>query len=306
MQRLAAVVYIPLVCLIMGHWLGYVANVIIELQSSRFRKKRLDRRELAQDDLDAMDVTGDGAVTWAEFLEFMLVAMDKVDYDLIDELQTYFRQLDLDETGELSRDDLVEAARRKLKLVRRKLELACYKRRVMNLAKLGCPHKFDTKQEEKHRTLVDFMQFSMRKFDGILNNFDESGNGTDTSDEEGHSFLRTESSGLKTYKMNHRIHQSHRNSYDSVSSSREAMERFSNSSRPSSSNNRISFSFKKNNTLEIGMGDDEHEMTASSRMPRKGVRHTRRGMVAHSVPIHPPPRAVKLPRDFLHGDLPEV
>ena len=35
-ERLMAVIYIPLVCLIMGHWLAYVANTIINKQSSQF------------------------------------------------------------------------------------------------------------------------------------------------------------------------------------------------------------------------------------------------------------------------------
>ena len=65
-------------------------------------------------------------MSWAEFLEFTLVAMKKVDYELIDELQTYFRNMDVAKTGELSRDDLVECARRKLKYGRRKLALAAY------------------------------------------------------------------------------------------------------------------------------------------------------------------------------------
>ena len=137
LERLAAVIYIPLVCLIMGHWLGYVANAIIERQSSKFRKKRLEHRELTQDDLDAMDVNGNGKVSWAEFLEFMLVAMEKVDYEMVDELQTCFRSLDVARTGELSRADLVEAARRKLRSASRKLELATYKRRVINLGKFA-------------------------------------------------------------------------------------------------------------------------------------------------------------------------
>jgi hypothetical protein len=137
MERLAAVIYIPMVCLLMGHWLAYIANTIIELQSSQFIKKRLEHPTLTQASLDIMDVNGDGKVCWAEFLEFMLVTMEKVDYELIEELQSYFRQLDVAETGELSRDDLVEAARRKLKSARHKLELATYKRRVVNLGKFG-------------------------------------------------------------------------------------------------------------------------------------------------------------------------
>lgn len=177
-QRLVAVICIPVACLIMGHWLGYVAHSIIEVKSAKFRKKRLAHRELTQDDLDAMDVDGDGKVSWAEFLEFMLVAMEKVDYELIGELQTYFRQLDVAKTGELSREDLVEAARRKLKGARRKLELAAYKRRVVNLGKFKPPKR----KGRHHRRLTSFpnmLELTLRNLNlfgsGITENTNEQG-----------------------------------------------------------------------------------------------------------------------------------
>eukprot|EP00934_Nitzschia_sp_Nitz4_P000378 Nitzschia sp. Nitz4//scaffold95_size97785//25507//27332//NITZ4_004659-RA/size97785-augustus-gene-0.105-mRNA-1//-1//CDS//3329560448//378//frame0 len=134
-ERLLAVFYIPLSCFIMGQWLGYVAQRIVDLQSSNFRKQKLHRRELTQDDLDAMDLNGNGKVSWAEFLEFMLVAMDKVDHDLLEELHSYFHHLDVSHTGELSQEDLVEAARQKLRSIRSKLALAAYKKKVVRLGK---------------------------------------------------------------------------------------------------------------------------------------------------------------------------
>jgi Ca2+-binding EF-hand superfamily protein len=46
-----------------------------------------------------MDLNGDGKVAWFEFLEFMLVAMKKVDPELLDELRAYFDRLDVDNNG---------------------------------------------------------------------------------------------------------------------------------------------------------------------------------------------------------------
>ena len=53
-ERLMAVIYIPLAVLIMGNLLGFIAGTIMEQQSSKFRKSTYHRRELTQDDLDAM------------------------------------------------------------------------------------------------------------------------------------------------------------------------------------------------------------------------------------------------------------
>ena len=131
--KMIAIVFIPLAVASMGHWLSLVASWIMEGRSARHRKK-LARRELTQRDLDIMDEDGDGQVTRAEFLEFMLVAMNRVDKELIDELRDHFDRLDVDGTGTLSREDLVENARRKLYTVRNKLHLAAYRERLLQQA----------------------------------------------------------------------------------------------------------------------------------------------------------------------------
>jgi potassium channel subfamily K, other eukaryote len=123
----------------MGRWLSMVANFIIEGRSESHRRK-IQRRELTQRDLDIMDANGDGTVTRAEFLEFMLVAMNKIDQDLVDELRDHFNRLDLNETGELSHADLVDGERRKLKTAKRKLTLSAYKKRLLDQASSGKRH----------------------------------------------------------------------------------------------------------------------------------------------------------------------
>ena len=129
-EKLLAIFYIPIAVAVMGHWLGVVANFIIEGRSSRFRK-RIRQREMTLQDLECMDADGDGHVTRAEFLEFMLLAMDKVDKELIDELREHFNRWDATHSGELSKQDLVAAARRKLKSPRHKLRLATYKAKLL-------------------------------------------------------------------------------------------------------------------------------------------------------------------------------
>ena len=131
--RLMAIVFIPLAVGAMGHFLSSVANAIMERRVSLVQQQ-LASRELTLYDLEIMDADGDGHVSRAEFLEFMLVAMNKVDKEFIEELRHHFAQLDVDGTGVLSKDDLIEHARRKLGRIQRKLELAAYKQHLLRQA----------------------------------------------------------------------------------------------------------------------------------------------------------------------------
>lgn len=135
-ERFLAVIFIPLSCAVTGHFLAYFARYVMERQSADYRRRNFEAHgELTVDDLRAMDISGDGKVAWYEFLEFMLVAMKKVDPELLDELRGYFDRLDVSHTGELSQEDLIEMARRKLRCPRRKLELSTYKHHLLKLGR---------------------------------------------------------------------------------------------------------------------------------------------------------------------------
>jgi hypothetical protein len=129
--RLLTAVLIPLAVGAMGRWLGLVASWIISTRQRHAWKRLWSSKDLTFEDLEVMDEDGDGNVTRAEFLEFMLLAMDKVDRSLLDELRAQFAALDADGTGVLSRDDLIAMARRKLRCPARKLELSRYKRQLL-------------------------------------------------------------------------------------------------------------------------------------------------------------------------------
>ncbi|KAG7372392.1 ion channel [Nitzschia inconspicua] len=134
-ERFLAVIFIPFACAVTGHCLAWFAKWSIEKQGAKYRKNAFDsHKELTPEDLKVMDITGDGKVAWFEFLEFMLVAMKKVDPELLDELRDYFDRLDVSQTGELSNEDLIEIARRKMRSPRRKLELYEYKRHLLNIS----------------------------------------------------------------------------------------------------------------------------------------------------------------------------
>jgi potassium channel subfamily K, other eukaryote len=127
--RLATAIFIPLAVGTMGHWLAIVAKYIVDQRQQAFRQT-LQAEGISLADLQAMDTDDDGNVSRAEFLEFMLLAMNKVDKSLLEELRAHFDRLDSDRSGALSKDDLIALARKQLKKPSRKLELARYKRKL--------------------------------------------------------------------------------------------------------------------------------------------------------------------------------
>jgi hypothetical protein len=60
--------------------------------------------------------------------------MNKVDKEFIDEMRDYFKRLDTDGTGQLSKSDLITKARSQLHRTSKKLELAQYKEHLLQRA----------------------------------------------------------------------------------------------------------------------------------------------------------------------------
>jgi Ca2+-binding EF-hand superfamily protein len=117
-----------------GYFLQQVAEHMVKSKGSKtlFGADNRDCiRELTVMDLEAMDADGDGNVDWSEFLEFMLVAMNKIDEDLLWELRYQFDSLDVDDTGVLSKQNLICLARKKLKQTDKKLLLQKYKQDLL-------------------------------------------------------------------------------------------------------------------------------------------------------------------------------
>jgi hypothetical protein len=128
--RLFAVLYIPLGVGAMGHFLGTIANFIIEQRRNACDTK-LWKHEITLEDLKSMDTDDDGVVNEVEFLTFMLVAMKKVDRELIDRIREHFHHLDLTNSGTLVRADLELMAKKRLRSDRTKLRLSEYKVRSL-------------------------------------------------------------------------------------------------------------------------------------------------------------------------------
>ena len=141
--RLLVVAFIPIAVGAMGFLLQRIAEAILQAKRRKHMvgifgagdtaspTGRQRHRELTVMDLEAMDSDGDGNVDFCEFLEFMLVAMKKVDEDLMWELRYQFDSLDVDDTGVLSKENLIAMARRRLQQTSHKLHLLQYKQHLL-------------------------------------------------------------------------------------------------------------------------------------------------------------------------------
>ena len=127
-MKLFAVLFIPLSVGAMGHFLGTVANFIIE-QRRKAYDKQLWKHELTMQDLYCMSDTG--VVTELDFVIFMLQAMKKVDRELIDHIRHHFRVLDVTHSNTLCRDDLELMAKKKLRSVKTKLRMSAYRQSII-------------------------------------------------------------------------------------------------------------------------------------------------------------------------------
>ena len=155
MGRLLVVGFIPFAVGAMGFFLHGIAETILDAKQRRHMvglfaggggggvssSSRQQQRELTVMDLEAMDADGDGNVDWSEFLEFMLVAMKKVDEDLMWELRYQFDSLDVDDTGVLSKENLISMARQRLQQTSHKLQLLKYKQHLLATGGSGTVHQ---------------------------------------------------------------------------------------------------------------------------------------------------------------------
>jgi Ca2+-binding EF-hand superfamily protein len=92
----------------MGELLGRIASTYLN-RKTQTAERRFLSRSLSLCDLQTMDTDRNGEVDKAEFLTYMLVALQKVNKEDIDELSTLFHHLDKTGTGFLSKRDIVKS-----------------------------------------------------------------------------------------------------------------------------------------------------------------------------------------------------
>lgn len=112
------------------------------------------KREVTIADLEAMNSDGDGEVSPLEFVEHMLLVMNKVDQRLLDELHAQFEKLDADRSGGLQQDDLEILTRKKLQKCRMK-RLSLYKNDVLPSFHESIDIMTETERQRQINGLID-------------------------------------------------------------------------------------------------------------------------------------------------------
>jgi len=147
--------FIPASVGVISSALGRIANVFVEREIQKANSKLL-KREVTLEDLEAMNADGDGEVSPLEFVEHMLLVMNKVDRKLLDELHAQFEKLDADGSGGLQQDDLEILTRRKLEECRTKkllhyksmrMDTNCVHQEMHQPKTVTCPQIFPSQTE---------------------------------------------------------------------------------------------------------------------------------------------------------------
>jgi hypothetical protein len=105
-DKIYCIFFLPLSVAVFGEVLGRIATLYITQRNRELEYSHL-HRTVTLCDLKNMDANGDGMVDREEFIIFLLVALQKVDQELIDELKAIFAALDRNGNGKLEKDDLV-------------------------------------------------------------------------------------------------------------------------------------------------------------------------------------------------------
>ena len=91
--RLFCVFFLPFCVAVLGESLSRIAGLYLRRKQARAQKAFFDR-SLTLADIEIMDTDKDGSVSKAEFLCYMLVALQRVEQDDLTELLDLFEKLD--------------------------------------------------------------------------------------------------------------------------------------------------------------------------------------------------------------------
>lgn len=106
-MRVAAIFFLPFAVAVLGELLARVASAYMERKQRQTEHEFLSR-SLTLCDLETMDADQDGRVDRAEFMIYMLVALQKVEKADVDQVCQFFERLDQTNDGYLTKQDLLD------------------------------------------------------------------------------------------------------------------------------------------------------------------------------------------------------
>lgn len=104
--KLFCIFYLPMAVAVLGDLLGRIVTIYMDRKRRRLEKEFLSQ-SLTLVDLSTMDTDHDGRVDKAEFLSYMLCALQKVSKEDVDGILDLFFKLDVDGSGVLTKRDLI-------------------------------------------------------------------------------------------------------------------------------------------------------------------------------------------------------
>jgi len=111
--RLISIFYLPICILVMTKMIGTVADIYLKHKARASERKFIQSRRLSVVDIYRIDRhhgDGDGVVTYDEFLIFMLISMGKVQNEDMKLYKKLYDELDRDNDGKLTKNDLFDLA----------------------------------------------------------------------------------------------------------------------------------------------------------------------------------------------------
>ena len=104
-MKLFCCLFLPFCVAVLGEILARIASLYMDRKRHTMEHEFLNRT-MTLSDLRTLDLDDDGVVDRAEFLCYMLIALQKVDREDIDDILQAFYRLDRDGSGSLSENDL--------------------------------------------------------------------------------------------------------------------------------------------------------------------------------------------------------
>lgn len=103
--RILSILFLPFAVAVLGELLARIASTYMDRKQRKVDREFLSHR-LTMCDIETMDTNRDGEVDRAEFVIYMLVALQRVDKDDVDEIIRCFNRLDRTKSDSLTPQDL--------------------------------------------------------------------------------------------------------------------------------------------------------------------------------------------------------